>query len=368
MPDVALCAPGVYVSTFSGISALDLAIGRVFPDARCCLYVEREIPAVATLAARMASGELDAAPIWSDIRTVPTAHLRGRVDLVVGGFPCQDISSAGKRAGIIGEHSGLFFDLVRAACDLRTRYLFLENVAALTVRGIDTVLGTLSEVGFDAEWGCLRASDVGAPHGRNRWWCLAWDRQQLADTNGHERRSDSRRSDAGPDGRHHPGWCRPDVADAENVDREPKVRLAVDGHALARSGQAVDDTRSQELQQTTDGMVTAGFHRSACAPMDTARGVEHASGPGLEGRRLCRHADPSGRVPYPPGPADRAGWAAYLERYPDLAPAVESPLRRGADGSKARLDRLRGLGNAVVPDQAEWALRLLWHRAFGVFL
>jgi DNA (cytosine-5)-methyltransferase 1 len=170
--------PTSSISLFSGIGALDLAIGSVFPGSRCLAYVEGEAYAAAVLAARMASGDLDDAPIWSDVRKFPTDGLRGRVDLVAGGFPCQDLSLAGKRAGIDGERSGLYFDLIRIVRDVRPRYVFLENVAAIAVgRALDAVLGALAEVGFDAEWICLRASDVGAPHRRDRWWCLAWDRE-----------------------------------------------------------------------------------------------------------------------------------------------------------------------------------------------
>src|SRR5215203_6192459 len=121
MDDVALSAraPAAYISLFSGIGALDLAIKRVFPDARCLADVEGEAYAAAVLVARMASGDLDDAPVFSDVRTFPTDALRGRVELVAGGFPCQDLSLAGKRAGIGGARSGLYFDLVRVVRDVR---------------------------------------------------------------------------------------------------------------------------------------------------------------------------------------------------------------------------------------------------------
>src|SRR4051812_19140944 len=89
--------PESSLSLFSGIGTLDLAVARVFPGCRTLAYVEGESYAAAVLAARMASGDLDDAPVWSDIRTFPGRALRDRVDLVVGGFPCQDLSLAGKR-------------------------------------------------------------------------------------------------------------------------------------------------------------------------------------------------------------------------------------------------------------------------------
>jgi len=95
------------------------------------------------------------------------------VDVIVGGFPCQDLSYAGRGAGLDGERSGLFFETVRLVCELRPRIIMLENVAALLTRGLDRVLGTLAAVGYDAEWHCIPAAAVGAPHIRDRVFIIA---------------------------------------------------------------------------------------------------------------------------------------------------------------------------------------------------
>jgi DNA (cytosine-5)-methyltransferase 1 len=96
------------------------------------------------------------------------------VDLLCGGFPCQDISNAGKRAGIDGERSGLWGEYARAIGELRPRYVVVENVAALLGRGLERVLGDLAALGYDAEWEVLSAADVGAPHERERLWLVAY--------------------------------------------------------------------------------------------------------------------------------------------------------------------------------------------------
>src|SRR5690606_13124048 len=98
----------------------------------------------------------------------------GEADVVCGGFPCQDISNAGKRAGITGERSGLWRELVRAIRVVRPKYAIVENVAALLGRGMGTVLGDLAESGYDAEWDCIPASAVGAYHERDRLWIVAY--------------------------------------------------------------------------------------------------------------------------------------------------------------------------------------------------
>jgi DNA (cytosine-5)-methyltransferase 1 len=98
----------------------------------------------------------------------------GAVDVICGGFPCQDISNAGKMTGINGDRSGLFFEIVRIACELGPKYIVLENVPALLVRGLDRVLGSLAEIGYDAEWHCIPASYAGANHQRDRIWIIAY--------------------------------------------------------------------------------------------------------------------------------------------------------------------------------------------------
>jgi len=94
--------------------------------------------------------------------------------IIAGGFPCQDISVAGKGAGLDGGRSGLWFEYARLIGELRPRYAIMENVGALTHRGLDRVLGSLAEIGYDAEWQDIRASDVGAPHRRERIWIVAY--------------------------------------------------------------------------------------------------------------------------------------------------------------------------------------------------
>jgi DNA (cytosine-5)-methyltransferase 1 len=101
-----------------------------------------------------------------------------------GGFPCQDISVAGKGTGLEGARSGLWFEYARLISELRPRFAIVENVGALTIRGLDSVLGSLAEIGYDASWQDLRASDVGAPHRRERIWIIAYPSSTMADTNG----------------------------------------------------------------------------------------------------------------------------------------------------------------------------------------
>ena len=97
----------------------------------------------------------------------------GEADIICGGFPCQDISTAGNGAGLAGERSGLWRELLRAIRVVRPKFAVVENVAALLSRGMGTVLGDLAEIGYDAEWHCIPASAVGAPHRRDRVWIVA---------------------------------------------------------------------------------------------------------------------------------------------------------------------------------------------------
>ena len=140
---------------------------------RTVCAVERDAYAAQILAQRQNDGSLEPFPIWSDVCSFDGKAWAGRVDVVSGGFPCQDISAAGKGAGIKGKRSGLWSQMVRIICEVQPRYVFVENVPMLTNRGLGTVLGNLAEIGFDAEWGVLSARSVGAVHLRERIWVLA---------------------------------------------------------------------------------------------------------------------------------------------------------------------------------------------------
>ena len=109
-------------------------------------------------------------PIYDD---VTTARFIEPVDVVTAGFPCQDISIAGKGAGLAGDNSGLFWNILRAVRMVGRPRLLLENVAALLNRGMGSVLGALAEIGYDTEWHCIPASAIGAPHNRDRVWIIA---------------------------------------------------------------------------------------------------------------------------------------------------------------------------------------------------
>jgi DNA (cytosine-5)-methyltransferase 1 len=109
-----------------------------------------------------------------DITKIRGSNLPEGEWIISGGFPCQDISVAGKGAGLAGKRSGLWYEYARIIGELRPRYAIMENVGALSFRGLDAVLGSLAEIGYDAEWQDIRASDVGAPHRRERLWIVAY--------------------------------------------------------------------------------------------------------------------------------------------------------------------------------------------------
>lgn len=115
-------------------------------------------------------------PIFEDVKELTGEQLRTNgitVDVITGGFPCQDISTAGRGAGLSGERSGLWFEYHRIIKETSPAWVIIENVSALRSRGLDEVLRSLAEIGFDAEWHCIPASAVGAPHQRDRIWIVA---------------------------------------------------------------------------------------------------------------------------------------------------------------------------------------------------
>jgi len=149
---------------------------------RTVCAVEWEPYAACVLVARQNDGVLPPFPIWDDVQTFDGKPWRGIVDVVSGGFPCQDISAAGKGAGIDGERSGMWREMARIVCEVQPRFVYVENSPMLTSRGLGVVLADLATMGFDAKWGVLGAADVGAPHQRDRIWIKAKQRNFLSYT------------------------------------------------------------------------------------------------------------------------------------------------------------------------------------------
>lgn len=142
---------------------------------RTVCAVERDAYSAQVLAQRQNDGALATFPIWSDVCSFDGRPWRGLVDVVSGGFPCQDISAAGTGAGIDGARSGLWREMARIIGEVRPRKVYLENSPLLVGRGLAVVLGDLAEMGYDAQWCIVSASDVGAPHQRDRCWLVAHD-------------------------------------------------------------------------------------------------------------------------------------------------------------------------------------------------
>lgn len=141
---------------------------------RTVCAVECDVYAASILAARQNEGLLAPFPIWDDVCTFEGKPWRGIVDVVSGGFPCQDISCSGKGAGLAGERSGLWREMARIVGEVRPTFVFIENSDQLSNRGLDRVVQDLAKIGYDSRWTVLSAADVGAPHIRKRMWILAY--------------------------------------------------------------------------------------------------------------------------------------------------------------------------------------------------
>jgi DNA (cytosine-5)-methyltransferase 1 len=159
------------LSLFAGIGGFDLGLERTggFKTVAFCEIDEK--------ARAVLCKHWPGVPIYDDVRTLTKERLAAdgvAVDVIAGGFPCQDMSLAGRGAGIDGERSGLWGEYSRLVREIRPLYVIVENVAALLGRGLDRILRDLAESGYDAEWECLGAYHVGAPHIRDRLWLIAY--------------------------------------------------------------------------------------------------------------------------------------------------------------------------------------------------
>jgi DNA (cytosine-5)-methyltransferase 1 len=285
------------------------------------------------LVARQNDGCLPPFPIWDDVRTFDGRPWHGVVDVVSGGFPCQDISAAGKGAGIGGARSGLWREMARIVGEVRPRFVWVENSPMLVGRGLGLVLLDLAAMGFSARWGVVGACDAGAPHQRERIWIAGSnisDTEHLGRGRGRQNEPERECEEVGRSeqlGRYGGNW---DVADASG-------------------GESGEPTERQGREDSGRGSGDCGGIAGAGAD------VRHAEEPGLEGTESAWNPR-AGGCPAEHGPGRReAGW---WESEPDVG--------RVAHGVAARVDRLRCTGNGQVPGVAAMAWRILsMHNASG---
>lgn len=331
-------------SLFSGIGGLDLGLERagmtvkwqVELDPYCNRVLAKHWPGVTR---------------YGDIKLIDWNEVEP-VDLICGGFPCQPVSLAGKRLAQ-DDPRWLWPEVARCLRSLRPRYLLLENVPGLLSAGMGDVLGDLAARGYDAEWDCIPAAAVGAPHRRYRVWIVAYPRSEFVRDESRRGGGASREGStvsgddgsqasmayAGSAGRYGTCGCDAGHADAN----------ASHGHVLGDSGTHV--AHAQVLTKRPglcpDG---TGWERGRRLGDGSCAGDV----PDADGQHVGRLDDGGAAVIGATTSRDESG--RHAVRFGDWW-TVEPDVGRVAHGVLARVDRLRGLGNAVVPQVAEWVGR-----------
>jgi len=316
------------------------------------LAVEKNGYACRVLRKRADEGWFPNLFVWEgDIRLFDPSLWDIRVDCIHAGWPCQDISVAGPGAGIKGKRSGLWSQVVRIAGRLRPRELFLENSPAITSRGLDTVLGDLAGLGYDARWCVLPASAVGAPHLRARWWCLA----RRADAESGRRRSGLREDEPERIRRPRSGDMDGIVADTERNRWQKRGEQA--GWA---AGAQVDRLQPGGGADVADSMFSGRGKGRQGGPLRSSerlRQAERKSVPDAEGQGLEERGQAGGQK----GEGQEVRTVAFSgpERCGGSWWATEPDVGRVAHGVAARVDRLTSIGNGQVPLQAATAYLIL---------
>ena len=332
-------------------------------------------------------------PIHDDIKTFTA--FPGQYDLITGGFPCQDLSVAGRRAGITKEtRSGLFYELIRVIRLVRPKFIVLENVAAILNNGLDIVLGELSEAGYDAEWAVISASSLGACHRRSRWWLVAYP-----NSNGYQGQCFETRNKVAP-GQDTSGKWSTNTSDFErqsddgNDQRESRTDENLSGSS--DGGKTISTTTREicDLSKRTNNDQGIGSQDNYQKNNDRTLVSERQSGVQLSQHRelggdkttskdnsiqqgddnyrnkrvekqkqfnsICKESNVtnshSNRLQGEVGSRTyRTTWRTQNSRClnPDWRQYESKPvLRRGDDGLSNRVDRLKCLGNSIVPSVA----------------
>lgn len=280
-------------SLFSGLGGFELGLERGIPNSKTIWQVEQDKYCQSILKKHWPAAEL-----FDDVKSVGAHNLKP-VDVICGGFPCQDISQAGKGKGINeGKKSSLYWELFRVIRELRPRIIILENVAAIINRGLSEVLGSLATIGYDAEWLCITAQQFGAPHIRKRFFLVAYPSCERRD-HGTNRLQE----------------IRSEEGDQSTILYGDRKKCSEN---FKRSSEAwfIADAERQRLKEHTDSSLA----------METK--IELINRSSEARKRDIRN---------------------YWERY-----APEPALCSLDDGISQRVARLRALGNAIVPQCSQW--------------
>jgi DNA (cytosine-5)-methyltransferase 1 len=330
-------------------------LGGLLNGWRTVCAVEWDAYAASVLVARQNDRTLAPFPVWDDVQTFDGRLWRGVVDVVSGGFPCTDISAAGKGAGIDGDASGMWSHMARIIGEVRPRFVFVENSPLLVRRGLARVLGDLAALGYDARWGVLGAADVGAPHQRDRIWIVATDalRQSLRDTTGEDVESKiTKRSIAWVHG------SDEHVADARHMRRRYGTKPGASQESTSsRRGQDVANTKPKGLERQRANSGQQGLAK----PRDSRPQKPAWSPCGCCGEWWCNvHDKHTQECPCP----ETHEWES--DPYSDPVDVkgtdqrtwwtTEPDVGRVAHGVANRVDRLRCIGNGQVPA----VVRLAW--------
>jgi DNA (cytosine-5)-methyltransferase 1 len=317
------------LSLFSGIGGIDLALEDY---ATTVGYVEINKYAQSVLLSRMVDGSINTAPIHRDITRLDGRKLRGHVELIFGGFPCQDISVAGRGEGLDGERSGLFFEICRLIKEIQPVFIFLENVPAIRTRGLDVVLKELAALGYDCRWTVISAASVGAPHKRERWFLLAHaNSKHLRNTKESKFTSEAITRNNGKkklmgDSKHN-GHTSTEITRSNGKD---------DGEESKRAISPIEPERTSEHRNVSKNFSNVG--NAVCIGSQRSR-------ESIESKRSKEISN---------GEANRFKYASK----PDFW-ATEPDVGRVANGVQFRMERLKCLGNACVPLQGKKAFERL---------
>lgn len=308
-------------SLFSGIGGLELGLERAIPGSRTVWQVEQS-----AFATKVLEKHWPEATRYGDVCSVDAAELEW-VDLICGGFPCQDISIAGTGTGLSGSRSGLWREYVRIIRGVGPRFVVVENVPALTFRGLGSVLGDLADLGYDARWGVLSAQDVGAPHLRRRIFIVGWKRSMGHSYRAQRSRWTEERRERSEEGVQMPTARRGTLANANDSGRQMESQGARRG-----VGRAETQAQAQIFWERNRSQAPNRGEAMAGGPATCARGeTESGLGRAVDGISGGLDFD----WPSPRGPTQHPG---------------EHPRTRILE--RGERQRLEALGNAVMPQCA----------------